>query len=196
VAFATLAGLLLSGGDARVGAVYAATCGASPGAGDYCEADSCGPCAEGEGDCDPGECQAGLECVEEGSIDRCRAAGSATSNLQVKLGGVWKGICCNGDVPEVSDGDCFWTEYDRTLMDVTAGLELDCPEGDPADCEGDSSGERLHGIGGGDLDSSILLPEGGPVYPDGSMETCVYVTSSGELATRWTGWTCPSFRLQ
>ena len=44
---------------------------AQPGARDYCE--KCGPCAEGQGDCDPGQCADGLTCHEEGSIDRCRS---------------------------------------------------------------------------------------------------------------------------
>lgn len=45
---------------------------AVPGASDYCSTSKCGPCAEGEGDCDPGQCEEGLECVEEGAVDRCR----------------------------------------------------------------------------------------------------------------------------
>ncbi len=44
----------------------------APGAGDYCAPDQCGPCWEGEGDCDPGQCGSGLTCAEEGSVDRCR----------------------------------------------------------------------------------------------------------------------------
>ncbi len=50
-----------------------------PGASDYCSSSECGPCGAGEGDCDEGQCAPGLECVEEGSVDRCRAVECAAS---------------------------------------------------------------------------------------------------------------------
>ena len=168
---------------------------ANPGASNYCASSVCGPCGEGEGDCDPGQCASGLECVEEGSVDRCRAGGTGSSNLQVHVDGAWEGVCCIGGIPQVSGSDCFFTEYDRRLTDETAGLELDCPEGSPTDCDCDGSGERMHGINGS-LDSSLLLWNGGPVFPNFGEETCVYVKSNGELATEWTNSGCPDFRLQ
>jgi hypothetical protein len=170
---------------------------ATPGAMDYCATNRCGPCGEGEGDCDPGQCGSGLECVEEGGVDHCRTVGSGgggTSNLQVRLDGAWNPVCCDGGIPEVSDRDCWWTEYDRTLTDTAVGLKLFCPEGNPANCTCGSWGERMHGANGS-LDSSVGLPEGGPVYPNFGEETCVYITSSGRLATEWTNSGCPNFRL-
>ncbi|MEQ1507518.1 MAG: hypothetical protein ABMB14_35135, partial [Myxococcota bacterium] len=110
------------------------TAGCTPGASDFCATSECGPCADGEGDCDPGQCEAGLTCVEEGAVDHCRAAGAGASNLEVRLGGVWTGVCCDGPTLALSDRDCFWTEYDRTLTDQNAGLKLDCPEGSPTCC--------------------------------------------------------------
>jgi hypothetical protein len=174
-------------------------CDASPGDSDYCSTSQCGPCSKGEGDCDPGQCQSGLECVEEGAVDRCREVDDGYSNFQVKLDGVWKGICCNDGVPEVSDGDCWWTESaerDRVLIDETANRQLDCPEGSPTDCECDGWGEPMHGINGWSVSSSLDRSEGGPIYSDEEIDTCVYVNSSGELATKWTDSSCPSFRLQ
>jgi hypothetical protein len=176
-------------------------CNASPGAGDYCSTSQCGPCSEGEGDCDPGQCQSGLVCVEEGSVDRCRddGGGDGYSNFQVKLDGVWKGVCCNDGRAEVSDGDCWWTEgaeRDRVLIDETANRELDCPEGSPTDCDCDGWGEPMHGINGWSVSASLSASNGGPIYSDEDIDTCVYVKSSGELATRWTDSSCPSFRLQ
>jgi hypothetical protein len=171
-----------------------ATCSASPGDSDYC--DECGPCGEGEGDCDSGECQAGFECVEEGAVDRCRPMGPGSSNLQVLFNGEWRGVCCNGGRLEVSDGDCWWTESDRTLTDQAEDRELDCPEGGPHDCDCDGSGERMHGINGWGVNASLSLPEGGPIYPNYHEETCVYVKPDGELATDWTHPGCPNFRLR
>jgi hypothetical protein len=102
-------------------------------------------------------------------------------------------------VPEVSDGDCWWTESaerDRVLIDETANRQLDCPEGSPTDCECDGWGEPMHGINGWSVSSSLDRSEGGPIYSDEEIDTCVYVNSSGELATKWTDSSCPSFRLQ
>lgn len=166
---------------------------ASPDDDDYCAPDKCGPCLEGEGDCDPGQCAAGLECVEEGATDRCRPA--TLSNLQVNVDGEWRGVCCSDSTLEISDALCWWTVYDRTLTDETAGLKLDCPEGGPTDCECNGSGERMHGIDG-DLDSSIMLPEGGPVYSDHLEATCVTVNADGELETEWTHADCLHFRFR
>ncbi len=162
----------------------------TPGAGDYCAPDQCGPCGEGDGDCDPGQV-----CVEEGATDRCRAVGPG-SNFQVQLDGVWRGVCCDGRVPEVSDRDCLWTESDRTLTDQTAGLKLDCPEGPPTACVCNGSGERMHGRDGSDVDTSLSRPDGGPIFPDFLVDTCVVVDADGTLVTEWTDGSCPSFRLE
>ena len=187
----------LCGGDDPVEAAFAteACAEAEPGAADYCASSQCGPCGEGEGDCDPGQCEDGLACAEEGAVDRCRAA-SGHSNLQVEVDGVWRGICCVGGVPELSDRDCRWTERDRVLTDETAGRALDCPEGSPKDCECDGSGERMHGWGGGHVDRSIGSRDGGPVYADYTQDTCVVVDEDGELRTAWTSSGCPRLRLE
>ncbi len=170
------------------------------GDGDHCDPSNCGPCGEGEGDCDPGQCGPGLTCVEEGTVDRCRPAESVEvsghSNFQVRIDGEWKGICCVGGRPRLSDRDCRWSEHGRIVTDETAGPELDCPEGSPDDCECDGSGERLHGYGGGSVGSSLYASGGGPVYPDHRQDTCVDVDNDGYLATRWTSESCPKFRLE
>src|SRR5438128_1928711 len=77
VASVALLCAMLGGGDSPSGVVFASgSCtAASPGAMDYCASTKCGPCADGEGDCDPGQCQSGLTCVEEGSVDHCRPTG-------------------------------------------------------------------------------------------------------------------------
>ncbi|MEQ1505888.1 MAG: hypothetical protein ABMB14_26875, partial [Myxococcota bacterium] len=69
-------------------------------------------------------------------------------------------------------------------------------EGSPTGCECNTSGERMHGIGGGNLDASIRLPDGGPVFSDFNQSTCVVVGSDGELDTAWTSASCPNFRIQ
>jgi hypothetical protein len=44
---------------------------------DYCR--DCGPCAEGEGDCDNGsECQSGLTCAQVPGTDTCQSVGGCT----------------------------------------------------------------------------------------------------------------------
>jgi hypothetical protein len=179
-------------------AVASATCAlAPPEDGDYCDEDLCGPCGEGEGDCDPGECQAGLECVSEGSVDHCRPLAGGPSNLQVNLGGVWIGVCCDGDTPRISGGDCQWTEDGRRLTDEAEERTLDCPEGGPTSCDcSNGSGEKLHGYDGGNLDESIDLPLGGPIYSGGDKETCVVVDEDGELRTERIDEGCPDFRLR
>ena len=86
---------------------------------DFCASNRCGPCSEGEGDCDPGQCDPGLNCAEEGAVDHCRIIplGNGDSNLQVQINNIWKPICCvNGDL-EISDQDCLWTELNRRLTD-------------------------------------------------------------------------------
>lgn len=74
--------LLVSVGDVRFGVVHASEdcTEASPGASDYCSTSKCGPCVDGEGDCDPGQCDVGLECVEEGAVDHCRPDDSCASS--------------------------------------------------------------------------------------------------------------------
>src|SRR5688500_14834406 len=71
---ALLCTIVCSGSD-PVSMVFASgeCTNAQPGASNYCSSSECGPCVEGEGDCDPGQCEDGLECVEEGSVDHCRA---------------------------------------------------------------------------------------------------------------------------
>src|SRR5262245_20482939 len=98
---------------------------ALPEARDYCDDDVCGPCGEGEGDCDPGECQLGFECVSEGGVDHCHRIAGGPSNLQVNLGGVWIGVCCDGDTPRLSGMDCRWTEAERRLTDEEEDRTLD-----------------------------------------------------------------------
>lgn len=196
VAAAALIGSMLWTGD--VGVTEASASGecneAQLGAGDYCASSKCGLCAAGEGDCDPGQCQAGLTCVEEGAIDHCRPSNVGTSNLQVRIDGVWQGVCCNGSVLEVSTGDCYWTERNRVLTDETAGRRLDCPEGGPTDCVCNSTGEPMHGTGGGDL-RNLWAPNGTIMYSNDGMETCVEVDDDGELFTDWTGASCPRYRF-
>ena len=196
VAVAALIGSMIWAGDGGVTeAIASGECTeAEPGARDYCASDRCGLCAEGEGDCDPGQCQAGLTCVEEGAVDHCRPEEVGSSNFQVKIDGVWQGVCCIGGVLEVSDQDCWWTEHNRVLTDETAGLKLDCPEGGPTGCECNSSGEPMHGTGGGDL-RDFWAPNGALMYPNDGMETCVEVGDDGELFTDWTGSSCPRYRF-
>lgn len=181
-----------------MGSVYASeSCSsADPGDGDYCASYNCGPCGEGEGDCDPGQCQAGLVCVEEGAVDRCRSADSGYSNFQVKVDGQWRGVCCDGSTLKVTDGDCWWTESNRRLTDQSAGLNLNCPEGSPTDCKCGGWAEPMHGINGWEVSASLSRSNGGPIYSNEGIETCVYVKSSGKLATRWTDSSCPAFRLR
>ena len=164
----------------------------------FCSSDKCGPCDEGEGDCDPGQCLSGFECEEEGVVDRCRHAtsgGKDSSNFQVRLNGEWKGICCNGGRLEVSARDCTWTEDGRVLTDESADLTLDCPEGRPKDCVCNATGERMHGLDG-HVNTSITLRNGAPIFSNNRLETCVVVGSKGELKTEWTDSSCPHFRLQ
>ncbi len=170
-------------------------CGAAPDSPEYCAASGCGPCGEGAGDCEPGECGPGLACMEEGVVDRCRPW-SGASNLEVLIGGVWRGVCCDGSRPEVSSEPCWWTEGDRILTDETADREMDCDEGGPQPCACGGSAERLHGVGGGEAENSLARPDGGPLYPDYRMGTCVDVTDDGELETRRTDASCPSFRAR
>ena len=119
----------------------------------------------------------------------------AGSNLVVNLLGVWEGICCEAGIPRLSELACTWTEFDRILTDETAGLQLMCPEGDPAACTCEAVGEHMHGINGWDLDASLDLPDGGPVYPDELIATCVLVGADGALVTDFTSALCPDFRL-
>jgi hypothetical protein len=116
------------------------------------------------------------------------------SNFQVQLGGVWEGICCEAGLPVVTSAACTWSEYDRTLTDEVAGAQLYCPEDEITACGCGDGGEPLHGINGWDLDASLLAPDGGPVYPDEELATCV-VVSDGALVTAWTDEQCPNFRL-
>lgn len=125
------------------------------------------------------------------------------SNLQVKLAGKWKGVCCNSGELEVSSGSCKWSEKDRVLStkDLRTGsvTKLDCPENSqrPADCRCSSSGERMHGIkanGNVHVRNSLKLSNGAPIYPNSGHETCVDLVS-GKLQSRWTSSTCPNWRL-
>ncbi len=166
----------------------------TPGAMDYCSSDVCGVCAEGEGDCEPGQCGGGLTCVEEGSVDRCRPVGER--RLQVQLGGTWTNVCCVNGVPMANGGDCWWTEAERVLTDRTAGKELDCPESALDDCACDGSGEKMHGYNGGAVTQSLDANGGGPMYGDYKIETCVYVDARGVLSTQVTSASCPKFQLE
>lgn len=149
-----------------------------------------------EADVDPGIAGdsggAALEAVDEGEAERRRIR----SNFQVQVDGRWRGICCVDGIPQVTTQACTWSEYDRTLTDETAGLELDCPEGDPANCVCNWDGERLHGFNGWEVDASLYAEGGGPVYPDELTETCLVVDWDGSLESEWTGEDCPYFKLK
>ncbi len=94
-------GMAMFGGDLLSSDVQASESCGEPGAKDYCASSVCGPCAEGEGDCDPGQCAAGLECVEEGSIDHCRAEASCgTLDAKDYCASSVCGPCAEGE------GDC------------------------------------------------------------------------------------------
>ncbi|MEM6926362.1 MAG: S8 family serine peptidase [Myxococcota bacterium] len=72
--------------------VCEATCPWSPGHGNYCR--DCGPCSAGEGDCEPGECAAGLTCVTDVGpdygwaswVDVCEV-GSASTKIEARVRG-------------------------------------------------------------------------------------------------------------
>lgn len=148
---------------------------------------------------EPGECGCG---VAEGT---CGGGGDSevNSNLQVKLDGQWRGVCCNGGELEVSEGNCDWKESGRVLgtNDLRTGAytELRCPENDqrPKDCDCAVPGERMHGIkadGNVQVKNSLRLAEGAPIYPNSGMETCIDLVN-GELQSRWTTNDCPPWRL-
>jgi hypothetical protein len=170
------------------------TCDAAPESSDYCSPKQCGRCGLAEGDCEPGQCRLGLECVEEGAVDHCRQA--SASNFEVRIDGVWKSIQCDGGTPRVSDQRAAWTLAGRILTDHTANLKLNCFEGDPAGCICDGVGETMHGINGYEVGYSLHQNDGGPIYPNFEMETCVTVDGSGRLVTQWSSASCPSFRMR
>ena len=191
-----------------------------PGHGKYCSS-SC-KCSEGQGDCDKdSECKAGLKCKQQSGTDFCVRAGGgaddddddngggggdsggAKSNLQVRLGGTWKGVCCVGGDLKLSGSSCKWTESGRVMRtkDVRTGnrTALNCPENNqrPKDCNCTSSGERMHGIkanGSVSVSNSLRKSNGAPIYPNSKHETCVDLVG-GSLQSRWTSSSCPNWRL-
>lgn len=42
-----------------------------------------------------------------------------SSNFQVKIGKKWKGICCEGERPNLSRNSCEWESKGRKLKDIT-----------------------------------------------------------------------------
>jgi hypothetical protein len=136
---------------------------------------------------------------------------SGISNFQVKVGEVWKSVCCDGSNLKVSTGTCSWTEKDRFLTETTSGKKLYCPEngGKEADCSCGTKGEAMHGAPGGHVASSLSRADGAPIFPNIGRETCIKVLSKGDLYAKYSsvkdnkwsnssGWpdkTCPHFRL-
>jgi hypothetical protein len=177
------------------------------------------PCQEGEGDCDSNkDCVAGLICPPDGKgIERCQkksgggsggsssggSSSTGSSNLQVRLGGSWKGVCCSGGELEVSGGKCSWTESSRKLAtkDLRTGqtTRLNCPENGqrPTDCSCTSSGEAMHGVrenGNVHVKNSLRKSGGAPLYPNSGHETCIDLVG-GELQSRRSNSSCPNWRL-
>lgn len=133
------------------------------------------------------------------------------SNLQVRIDGRWRGVCCRNGRPVVSTRECDWTHGGRVLTDETDDSKLDCPEngGRAVDCTCNDSGERMHGAPDGPVMSSLELDDGAPIFPNIGRETCVYVDDADDdrLKTRltdgrwdddtesWPDPECPHFRL-
>lgn len=182
------------------------------------------PCDEGEGDCDrDADCAGNLVCPpnqpgtefcekprssggddDDNDDDDDNGGGSAgDSNLQIRLGGQWRGVCCNGGELEVSNRSCKWREGSRrlTTKDVRTGRDtkLDCPENKqrPADCSCTSSGEAMHGIkadGNVQVRNSLRKAQGAPIYPNSGHEMCIDQVN-GELQSRRSSSSCPNWRL-
>ncbi len=131
------------------------------------------------------------ELVNDGSDDRRKVR----SNFQVEIDGVWRGVCCVDGLPTVTTAACTWSEYDRTLTDETAGQELDCPEGDPNGCWCNDDGERMHGFNGWELGASVYAEDGGPVYPDALIGTCLVMGGDRVLESEWSHEDCTYFKL-
>lgn len=139
---------------------------------DYCR--ECGPCDEGEGDCDSdSDCRGDLVCVMQDGVDRCREEGDDDDDgphLQVNVDGSWKGVDCSGDHPRVSNSLHQWDVSQRVLTHSSSGEELKCPEGrEGQECTCSSSGERMHGgfsRGDGDVKDNLEKSDGGPIFPD------------------------------
>ncbi len=153
-------------------------------------------CPHDSGKTNPGECGCG---TPEGECDIVEV----NSNLQVNLGGQWRGVCCRGGEVEVSNDHCRWEESVRVLKttDLQFGnyTELDCPENgqNPADCACRVPGESLHGVqadGNRNLKNSLRLAGGGPIYPNSGWETCIDEVNA-EVRSRWTTGDCPNWRL-
>lgn len=83
--------------------VTPSTCGLQPGSWSYCADPACGPCAEGQGDCDANsECQSGLVCARNVGAnhglsplaDVCQVSDDAQSRACTKTPGSW-GYCAD-----------------------------------------------------------------------------------------------------
>jgi len=78
---------------AEIDAQFGTACPWSPGDWNYCR--DCGPCEDGEGDCEPGECAPGLVCATDvgasygwsSTVDVCEVPASGTK-IEVRLRGV------------------------------------------------------------------------------------------------------------
>ena len=201
----------------RLSVQYSCDANDSGGDGDDCDDEECSsdcPCSEGEGDCDKdSHCKSGLVCKQRSGTDYCvkpdddddddddGGSGSVNSNLQVKINGAWKGVCCVGGDLEISNSSCKWTEGGRVMKtkDTRKGSStaLDCPEGGAKDCDCSSSGERMHGIkanGNVSVENSLKLSGGAPIYPNSGHEYCVDLVN-GELRSRKTSSSCPNWRM-
>ena len=94
---------------------------------DYCQ--ECGPCAEGEGDCDnDGECQSGLTCAQVTGTDYCQPGGGCT----LPVGHL--DYCSDPDCGPcgVGEGDCDTNsecQSGLTCIQVTGTdyCQSDCP---------------------------------------------------------------------
>ena len=91
----------------------------TPNAMDFCATSQCGPCSEGLGDCDPGQCAAGLTCVEEGAVDHCRPNVCAPSAMDFCASNRC-GPCSEGE------GDCDPGQCDPGLTCAEEGAVDHC----------------------------------------------------------------------
>jgi hypothetical protein len=171
--------LISSGGDGQsVG--YAAVCDVPLGASDYCSSAKCGPCDDGEGDCDPGQCAAGLECVEEGAVDHCRPTGECNRapGASDYCSSATCGPCGEGE------GDCDPGQCDAGLECVEEGSvdhcrvvapdDGECVDGPPIGasiyCSPDECGAC--GEGEGDCDTDDECAIGFECVEEGTIDRC------------------------
>lgn len=116
---------------------------------------------------------------------------AGSRSLEVKDGGKWKKVCCDGSTPKVSSGNCAWKRKARYL--VSGDKQLWCKEMDPGSCKCQRRGNRFHGENG-PVKTSVDKRNGGRIFPDSRHGTCLVVRNKKIVSVK-TSSKCPDFRL-